>query len=113
MGLQKFTIHKYVRTDRGWRYCRPAFARNNQIKPNVGMVQCPSERSTACVASANRLVQACLVDLPPYDSWVWRARKASRRLFTDRNTEVESGSEPNRAIYSEASSEFLDDSIAD
>ena len=38
MGPQKFTIYKYVRTDRGWRYCRSAFARNNKIKPNVVMV---------------------------------------------------------------------------
>jgi hypothetical protein len=35
MGFQKYTIYKYVRTDRGWRYCRPAFASNNKIKPNV------------------------------------------------------------------------------
>jgi hypothetical protein len=39
MGLQKYTIYKYVKTERGWRYCRPAFASNNKIKPNVVMVK--------------------------------------------------------------------------
>jgi len=38
MGLQKCSIYKYVKTDKGWRYCRPAFASNNKIKPNVVMV---------------------------------------------------------------------------
>jgi len=38
MGLQKYSIYKYVKTDKGWRYCRPAFASNNKIKPNVVMV---------------------------------------------------------------------------
>lgn len=39
MGLQKYTIYKYVKTDRGWRYCRPALSSNNKIKPNVVMVK--------------------------------------------------------------------------
>ena len=39
MGLRKYTIYKYVRTDRGWRYCRPVFASNNKIKPNVVLVK--------------------------------------------------------------------------
>ncbi len=37
--MQTFAIYKYVRTDKGWRYCRPAFASNNKIKPNVVMVK--------------------------------------------------------------------------
>lgn len=36
--LTRFSIYKYVKTDRGWRYCKPAYAKNQKIKPNVVMV---------------------------------------------------------------------------
>jgi len=38
MGLTRYTIYKYCRTARGWRYCRPACAANGKLKPNVVMV---------------------------------------------------------------------------
>jgi hypothetical protein len=46
MGLQKYSIYKYVKTAKGWRYCRPAFASNNKIKPNVAMVDGKEETHT-------------------------------------------------------------------
>jgi len=48
MGLQKYTIYKYVRTDRGWRYCRPAFSSNNKTKPNVVLVRGREEAYPEC-----------------------------------------------------------------
>ena len=38
MGLAKFSIYKYVKTARGWRYCRPAYSANHKIKPYIVMV---------------------------------------------------------------------------
>jgi hypothetical protein len=34
----KLSIYKYVRTDKGWRYCKAAFHPNGKIKPNVVVV---------------------------------------------------------------------------
>ena len=33
--MAKFTIYKYVRTDKGWRYCKAAYHPNGKIKPNI------------------------------------------------------------------------------
>ena len=38
MGLATFSVYKYVRTLKGWRYCRAAYAPKRKIKPNVVMV---------------------------------------------------------------------------
>jgi len=38
MGLATFSIYKYVRTLKGWRYCRAAYAPRRKIKPNAVMV---------------------------------------------------------------------------
>jgi hypothetical protein len=38
MGLATFSIYKYVRTLKGWRYCRAAYAPKRKIKPNVVVV---------------------------------------------------------------------------
>ncbi len=34
MANRRASIWKYVKTDTGWRYCRPVVGRNNKIKPN-------------------------------------------------------------------------------
>jgi integrase len=33
--MARYTIYKYVRTDRGWRYCKAAYHPNGKIKPNI------------------------------------------------------------------------------
>jgi hypothetical protein len=33
--VPKLSIYKYVRTDKGWRYCKAAFHANGKIKPNI------------------------------------------------------------------------------
>jgi hypothetical protein len=34
MGQSKFTLYKYIKLERSWRYCRAAFYSNGKIKPN-------------------------------------------------------------------------------
>jgi integrase len=36
--MAKLTIYKYVRTDKGWRYCKAAFHPNGKIKPSFVVV---------------------------------------------------------------------------
>jgi hypothetical protein len=36
--LHRYTIYKYCKTAKGWRYCKPAFGKNNKLKPNVVVV---------------------------------------------------------------------------
>jgi len=38
MGLTRYTIYKYCKTAKGWRYCKPAYAANRKIKPHVVVV---------------------------------------------------------------------------
>src|SRR5579862_3488830 len=38
MGHATFSIYKYVRTAKGWRYCRPAYGKNNRLKPDTVLV---------------------------------------------------------------------------
>ncbi len=38
MGLTRYSIYKYVKTAKGWRYCRPACGANGKLKPNVVVV---------------------------------------------------------------------------
>jgi hypothetical protein len=35
ISVAKLSIYEYVRTDKGWRYCKVAFYPNDKIKPNV------------------------------------------------------------------------------
>jgi integrase len=44
--VAKLSIYKYVRTDKGWRYCRAAFHPNGKIKPNVVAVSGVEEKHT-------------------------------------------------------------------
>ncbi len=44
--MAKFTIYKYVRTDKGWRYSKAAFHPNGKIKPNVVVVSGVEEKHT-------------------------------------------------------------------
>ena len=32
MGLATFSIYKYVRTSKGWRYCKPIYGKNNKLQ---------------------------------------------------------------------------------
>jgi len=38
MGLTQYTIYKYCRTAKGWRYCRAACSANRKIRPNVVLI---------------------------------------------------------------------------
>ena len=38
MGLARFSIYKYVKTAKGWRFCRPAYSANHKIKPHIVLV---------------------------------------------------------------------------
>ena len=38
MGLARYSIWKYVKTSKGWRYCRPAYSANRKIRPDVVLV---------------------------------------------------------------------------
>ena len=42
--MAKISIYKYVRTDKGWRYCKAAFHPNGKIKPNVVLVSGVEEK---------------------------------------------------------------------
>ena len=44
--MAKLSIYKYVRTDKGWRYCKAAFHPNGKIKPNVVAVSGVEEKHT-------------------------------------------------------------------
>jgi hypothetical protein len=44
--VAKLSIYKYVRTDKGWRYCKAAFHPNGKIKPNVVVVSGVEEKHT-------------------------------------------------------------------
>ncbi len=44
--MAKLSIYKYVRTDKGWRYCKAAFHPNGKIKPNVVVVSGVEEKHT-------------------------------------------------------------------
>ena len=44
--MAKLSIYKYVRTDKGWRYCKAAFHPNGKIKPNVVVVTGVEEKHT-------------------------------------------------------------------
>lgn len=35
MGLARFSIHKYVRIPKRWRYCKPIYGKKNKLKPNA------------------------------------------------------------------------------
>jgi len=38
MGLATFSIYKYVRTSKGWRYCKLVQGKNNRLKPDAVLV---------------------------------------------------------------------------
>lgn len=38
MAISKYTLYKYVKIDRTWRYCKAAFHDNGKIKPDVVFV---------------------------------------------------------------------------
>jgi len=38
MGLAIFSIYKYVRTSKGWRYCKPIYGKNNKLQPDAVLV---------------------------------------------------------------------------
>ena len=38
MGLTRYSIYKYCKTAKGWRYCRAVYSANRKIKPNVVLV---------------------------------------------------------------------------
>jgi hypothetical protein len=42
--MGKLSIYKYVRTGKGWRYCKAAFHPNGKIKPNVVVVEGREEK---------------------------------------------------------------------
>jgi len=44
--MAKLSVYKYVRTDKGWRYCKAAFHPNGKIKPNVVVVNGVEEKHT-------------------------------------------------------------------
>jgi hypothetical protein len=44
ISVAKLSIYKYVRTDKGWRYCKAAFHPNGKIKPNVVAVSGVEEK---------------------------------------------------------------------
>lgn len=44
--MAKLSIYKYVRTEKGWRYCKAAFHPNGKIKPNVVVVGGVEEKHT-------------------------------------------------------------------
>ena len=44
--MAKLSIYKYVRMDKGWRYCKAAFHPNGKIKPNVVLVSGVEEKHT-------------------------------------------------------------------
>jgi hypothetical protein len=44
--VAKLTIYKYVRTGKGWRYCKAAFHPNGKIKPNAVVVSGVEEKHT-------------------------------------------------------------------
>ena len=46
ISVAKLTIYKYVRTGKGWRYCKAAFHPNGKIKPNVVAVSGVEEKHT-------------------------------------------------------------------
>lgn len=36
--MAKLSIYKYVRTSKGWRYCKAAFHPNGKINPNIVII---------------------------------------------------------------------------
>ena len=46
MGLATFSIYKYARTSKGWRYCKPIYGKNNKLKPDAVLVDGKEELHT-------------------------------------------------------------------
>jgi len=46
MGLATFSIYKYVRTSKRWRYCKPIYGKNNKLKPDAVLVDGKEELHT-------------------------------------------------------------------
>lgn len=44
--VTKLSIYKYVRTDKGWRYCKAALHPNGKVKPKVVVVSGVEEKPT-------------------------------------------------------------------
>ncbi len=44
--LSKFSVYKYVKTAKGWRYARAAYAKNNKLRPDVVVISGQEERHT-------------------------------------------------------------------
>ena len=38
MGMSKFSLYRYVRSPKGWRYYKVVYSANGKIKPNVVLV---------------------------------------------------------------------------
>jgi len=38
VGLTRYSIYKYCKTAKGWRYCKPAYGTKSKLKPNVVVV---------------------------------------------------------------------------
>ena len=55
MGMSKHSLYKYVKTSKGWRYCRPAFASNNKIRPTWSSWM-KRKRSTPRALTTSRLM---------------------------------------------------------
>jgi integrase len=36
--LNKYSVYKYVKIEKGWRYCRSAYGKNHKIKPDIVIV---------------------------------------------------------------------------
>src|SRR3974390_910459 len=46
ISMAKLSIYKYIRTAKGWRYCKAAFYPNGKIRPNVVIVSGVEEKHT-------------------------------------------------------------------
>jgi integrase len=81
MGLQKYSLYKYVKLARGWRYCKPALASNNKIKPNVVIVDGKEETHTEGSYYLNSSGNWVLAGKSAAEAQEERARRLARQEY--------------------------------
>lgn len=107
MALPKFTLYKYVRTERGWRYCRACFYTNGKIVPDAVLVNNKQEKHAEgryCMAHCGNWIDAGIDAL---EAQRQRARHLAQSEYERLGGRVQQTPEPARATIRSAIDSYL------
>ena len=105
--LTRFSIYKYVKTDRGWRYCKPAYAKNQKIKPNVVMVGDCEETHTEGAYYFQLDGKWERVGESAAEAQAERAKRLARQEYEQKTGEALPEAEPKGELLSDAIDAYL------